>query len=159
MMPQVPSKRYDLFIQFFEKKVDEAQKQIEELRKFEPLYNVAREVLEKHDISNAVKIQNVGSYLSVNIIAGEEDHYKDFVPIVKDICKALIRLKLREAEISYNITKENVWTWCWQMSTKLGLILTIRITFPYEGNKYLKIVTKEVMIKSYEWKHVWLEKE
>lgn len=158
-MPQVPSKRYDLFIQFFEQRVTEAQKKIEELREFEPLYNVAREVLEKYDFKNDIRIVREGSYLSVKIVANPEDHYKDFIPAVKDMCKELIRLKLRATEISYNITKESAFTWTWFLATNLSLILAVKLIFDKKDNKYLKIVQKDVLAMSHEWEATWLEKE
>lgn len=158
-MAQVPSKRYDLFIQFFEKRVSEVQQKIDELRKFEPLYNAVRNALEKANIDNDVKIKERLPYLNVTIVANEENHYKDFEYIVIDTCKELLRMKLRDTEPNYKISKISVWEWGWTLNTNIGLILQINVTFPFKGNKYLKISYKKEMVEETIWESTWLEKE
>ena len=158
-MPQVPNKRYDLFIQFFEKRVTEAQKKIEELRKFEPLYNVVRKILEKHDFNNAIDIREEHkTYLNVVITASEDNHWKDFQEFTMDVCKEMIKRKLRDTMITGNISKTSAWLWGWYISTNLSLIVRIYVTFPFNGNKYLKITRTKVQIEDYDYVTEWTEK-
>ena len=85
----LPSRRYPIFIQAFEKKVSQAQKEVEYFNSLQRLYQVVWEVLETFNLSNegGMEITSTGILVKFRILPS--DKYQTFNALAGAISKAL----------------------------------------------------------------------
>lgn len=150
----LPAPRYDLFISFFEKEVHRYQQAIEELRKLDLPYTLAREALERHRYNNKITLSAEKDHIWIDISCGES-HYKEFLPLVSTITQLLYEHSLRvttddpNPEVSYDIF------WRWKL--KGNITMRVKVDVPWNGNQYCQVNFKEVQRTDYERTATWYD--
>lgn len=139
----VPSKRYDIFQSAFEKKVAEAQKEIESLNKLQGLYTAAREALIAVNLDNDTRLEMYGNYQQVHIrvIVKDGDTMDTFHPLLDELGNALVQRKLHPtgqpaARESY-IDREFTWNCPRDKTSVQKLQLTLDV--PFDGTDCVEI--------------------
>lgn len=148
----MPSKRYDLYIKHYEKKVTEAQKMIEQTARLAPFYNICRDALNKNEhFPNDIKLDTKYNGVYVEIGLTEENHYLDFAPIVQDIQRLLVKKGYRDKGHGPSLSDLNCywiyWKWILQRDSKVIGEINVKLDIPYDGTKYCHI-QKESYIRN-----------
>lgn len=92
------SKRYPVFIDFFQAQVTQAQKVIEEHRAGEPCYNAVREALIKVNLPWDFKITMSRMNVYVRASIGANDRAAEVEPLLNAIHDNLVRVGLRSPD-------------------------------------------------------------
>lgn len=143
----VPAKRYDIFQTAFEKKVAEAQKEIEALNALQGLYSAAREALIAVNLDNATTLEMSGKYQQVHIsvIVKDGDTMDTFHPLLDELGNALVQRRLhptgQPAMREEYIDRKFVWN-IQRDKTLQRLQLTLDV--PFNGTDCIEIVKSTI---------------
>jgi hypothetical protein len=91
----LPAYRYELFIKVLEQRVAAVQKEIEQLRGMERLYNIVKDTMEEARLPQEQDISVSSSYIFVHVTAGPADRLDSFAPVVKALGERLCAADLR----------------------------------------------------------------
>ena len=91
-------KRCDIFINIFEKYVQEQQEKINNLREMEFLYNIVSSVVNNWTIDNAVKVSLDSNTINISIIGKPTDNTIILKSLIQSINDILSEHKLRDFE-------------------------------------------------------------
>jgi hypothetical protein len=108
-LPSVPSRRYTLWIDLFEQKVAEAQKNIQQLTSMERPYNLTKEFFELKALPNDVKIDVLSSYISVNIQALPSNSSEDIRKFRDEFEAFLTKNKFLDPKIGIGENIAGLW--------------------------------------------------
>ena len=158
------SKRYPIFINFFEKFVSKKQEEINQLREMESLYIIAKEALDNNEYDNNIKIDSHDNSIDIRGMLTYENHYKDFNPLIKTITELLYKKNLRKyEEPSFSKNESHTVYWRWSIVKNKGkekevFYVNFYMTIPFEGTRYCKITSQKVTYTSTEYKATWVDK-
>lgn len=160
-MPQVPARRYDIFIKAFEKEVHEAQLRIKKMDRLMKPYELVREALERFRMPNTHDLRLDATEVVVIIVPTDDDHWNAFDPLLEDIGKGLAGAKLHSSGVpSVDHEFGLDWNYRWRLIIADGTVSTVRVRIdvPYSGTRYIKVTeTKEARVDSI-YKARWLSK-
>jgi len=129
MSKNLPAYRYELFVKVFEKRVSAVQKEIEQLRGMEQVYNLLKDAMESLRLPNEQDIVVSTYYIFVKIVATPMDRLAGFDTAVKAIGRRLLDAKLHhDGEPAVRMGGD----WCdvdyiWNCRNGRGVWLTIRV--------------------------------
>ncbi len=138
----LPSKKYDIFIQAFEKKVAEAQKEIEFYNSLQRLYQVVWETVNTFDLPNDGGIHMTNGGISIVFTVLETDTYDTFNDIVKALSRSLNGNSYYHGEEKELPRKVEGFSACFEVNWKIQNILTnygspARVAFRVNGGENL----------------------
>ena len=163
MIKNLPSKRYDLFIKAFEKKVEEAQKAIAKMDKLMRPYEICRAALEKAELENETKLELNSDGIRVTIIPLQADKKGFYQTVLTEIGKELQRSNLHSTgEASEGVTSYDFFhRWSLKGFTEtIPPKIELRIDVPMTGTDYIKIIEDNPRIQTYtevDRKPVWID--
>jgi len=158
------SKRYPIFIDFFDKFVSRKQEEINKLKEMESLYLIAKEALEMYDYPNDININNHITSIQIDIILTEDNHYKDFLPLVSCITKLLSDKSLRNnEEPSIGQSDTFMYYWYWAVVNKNSNVanfknIIVNLHIPMKGTKYYKITSRSETYTTTVYDGSWIDK-
>jgi len=91
---RVVAKRYKIWVDKFSELVTEKQKEINKISELEPLYIIAKDVMEEANIKNDNKISLYGDsvFIEVNLI--KEDKISSYYPVAEQLKKEFERKRI-----------------------------------------------------------------
>lgn len=163
-MPQVPAKRYDLFIKAFEKKVEEAQKQIAAMDRLMRPYEICRAALELAELENETSLDLRSDGILIRIVPLDHDREEFYHPILQKIGSELLRANLHKDGIPTSSSSSYDFYHIWRLNCPTTEsrppTITLRIDVPLEGTSYIEILKSEPRVQTYtevERKPIWLK--
>ena len=160
-MPQVPAKRYDVFLTAFEKEVTKAQERIKKLDRFQRVYEICRLALEDAKLENETKLLLQEEGVEVVIVPLQADKEGFYSQIIKDIGSGLLQAGLHSTgEAAFGTTS---YDFChkWRL-VKISNLATVqvRIDVPFTGTDFIdfeKGIPKTEHYISQDQKPIWLK--
>jgi hypothetical protein len=132
MTKNLPAYRYELFIKVFEAKVAAAQREIENARRMEGLYNLVKEAMEVARLPNYQNISFHSSWLIATVIATPTDRIATFDEAAKIIGARLHKADMHrdgEPAIGYGTYSCSV-SYVWHLGDKR---VSLAISVPESG--------------------------
>jgi len=149
----VPSHRYDIFLTFFEKKVHALQQEVENMRRAERIYNIAREELEKAKLPNDIRLDTRGECVDIDIHITEENHWKHFLPLIEALGK---RVRPEDPVPAFSGVSTATLHWYW--SKECNTILYVTAFIPWKGTKFCRVDTITETRQDTKRKFIWSDK-
>jgi len=142
MSKNLPAYRYELFVKVFEKRVSAVQKEIEQLRGMEQLYNLLKDAMESVRLPNEQRIAVSAYNIIATIVATPTDRLANFDAAVKAIGGRLLDAG-RHYDGEPSVCMGGGWCvvdYQWHVKSK-GVWLTIKV--PAEGLPDLEVTEME----------------
>jgi hypothetical protein len=154
MTKNLPAIRYELFIKAFEKRVTAVQREIEQLRGMEQLYNIVKDAMEAVRLPNEQRL-NLHTY---NLFAGfratPTDRLSTFDPVVKAIGDRLRAAGLHDGEPSVSMGGSACDVdYKWRMASR-GIWLTIDVPDKGMADLAVEVETRTTQEQHYTIRHI-----
>lgn len=161
--PNLPAKRYELFISAWEKKVAEAQKELSLLERLSGPYEVVRRVLEEAKLENESSLDMSKRGITLRIQPLDTDRKQVFIILSKAVGVELNRLRFHEDGVPAEGKTSYDFYYVWQLRDFNPIVeVLVVIDVPINGTPHIKILEtdhKTETITSCNRRPVWIEDE